>query len=648
MNLTGERFRPATLLLLAVWPLCWSCASFDEVVDDPPLTDAGADADAESERDVDESDSDVDVFGPSTDADLSFDDADLPLVDEGSAGSLGGDDDCAAVCSNGEDEDGDGLVDCVDPGCGTCRACCLDLGESWVAGEFAECASLAACQWESFVGDGDGDEAVRLEGGVLSLGGDGVGEVGVFSEREVGLPGEPVLSFRGRLASPGCGEPGGDCRQALGLALTSQPSPSAGTGVSPLVGLVLDGEQRAVHYYVGGLRERTEELAPEVLGSWRRHGLRINADGTVSFWVGSEAEMLLGPESYRSRARVDLSTHGLHLAVFGRLEGEVAAQVERVAFDRVLCDLPDAWARAAPYPVVSVFTPAEQTRAPAVVELEEGRLLMVFEGSTGLEAAFSSDGGHRWERRGSILSSQTPTPYGRVARRSPAVLRWAAGAGAPSFHLWYEGEAAPEESTPVGVTPTAICHAVSDDGESWREPFDGAIAIEASPESSWMAEVGDPTVAVTEGGSLVMWYLGRDPSTGATSVLRATSSDGKQWSTLEELLLGREPSPQPFERDGISEPQVIRRSGAWWMWYVGADGSRTTIGAAVSGDGLSWERLGPVLSPSAPWEANRVGGPAVMVWSAVDGDYDVMHLWYGAGAVGRERIGLAVREVPRY
>jgi len=80
--------------------------------------DAGADADADADADVD-SDGDVDSAGDSdSDGDSGFAPEETGAWDS-DRGLPGGDENYSNPCTNGEDEDGDGLIDCDDPGCYT-------------------------------------------------------------------------------------------------------------------------------------------------------------------------------------------------------------------------------------------------------------------------------------------------------------------------------------------------------------------------------------------------------------------------------------------------------------------------------------------------------------------------------------------------
>lgn len=616
--------------------------------------DGGPNADDDADADV------GDFTSPDADADggVGFDgDADddrppdpgerVETCDELNGG-------CPERCSNDLDDDEDGLSDCSDLGCIGCTACCDPPLTPWVRGEFYECPSLSECRWTAFSGQGDGTSPVAVTDGGVALGGDGVGEVGLYAEQELGLSGEPTVTFVARFNDESCAA--GRCPQVLGLALTEQSTPTAGAGVSPLVGIVIDGEQGLAHYFVSGWLELSVELERASLNQDRVYGFRVNPSGTVSFWQGVEGgddvdlEAFDETPSYTSTALVDTDVSGLHVAIFGSLDGDQTAIVEQVHVERLVCDEPAGWSRLSTRPVLTGVTAGRRIMAPTVVEGDEGGLLMIYETAEGFEAAQSDAEGARWTALGPVLRDQSPVEYGALGRHSPALLRWTAVSEdeAPSYHLWYQAIAARDEETPVGVTPTAICHASSHDGIEWVEDIDSVVSIEGDVDKSWMIEVDDPTVVVTESNELVMIFIGRDPVTGSTTLLRATSMDGKQWVVGDDDLLGGV-SPWPaFARDGIAEPMILRRQGVFSLWFTGLDGARSTIGYAVSGNSSDWELFGRVFEPEVAWEANRVGAPAVLLMGPAEAaeGFEALHLWYVGGTLGRESVGLALREVP--
>jgi hypothetical protein len=548
-------------------------------------------------------------------------------------------------CSNRVDEDGDGAIDCADFGCLGSPTCCVHLDRSWVSGEFDSCSTLEACDWGVFAADRDGD-AVRVDRDRVVLGGDGVGEVGLYSAPAFGLVGEPTLSFLGGLSPELCTEQA--CRQALGVALTLGTAPTSGTGVLPYVGIVLDGEQQAVHLFVAGRHEKSLAVTRADLAATRGYAVHVDASGRVAFWVavpGSVGEPvdLSNAPAHERAAALQPQTSGLRVAAFGRLHGARAAWLAQLRLERRACDEPGAWERPSEAPVLRA-APGGRVGRPAVALRPGGGYLAVVEADGFLAAATSADG-LSWTVPQRILAGRPPTEYGRVAQRSPTLLGPRPLAGDPAWHLWFEGEAEVPVDSTTGVPGVAILHATSLDGIDWTEAED-PVVVDTAPGPGDEAQPAEPAVVALPEGGLAMLFVGRSPRTGETALYRATSSDGQSWTVWNEALELDGP-PAQFEVDGIAEPAVVERGGVLQLWYVGRSGARSALGYAVSGDGGgSWERYGQVLEGVAPWEASRVRGPSVVVSHAPYDGTEMLLLWYEAGAAGQEQVGLATRIVP--
>lgn len=107
-----------------------------------------------------------------------------------------------------------------------------------------------------------------------------------------------------------------------------------------------------------------------------------------------------------------------------------------------------------------------------------------------------------------------------------------------------------------------------------------------------------------------------------------------------------EPMPGPVlargaggEWDGADalNPSVVRRGGEYFNFYSGFDGRTWHTGLATSGDGVSWHKLGRVLSPDArAWEGDYIAANGSALWHGGEFWY-----WYQAGPKERPRIALA-------
>jgi hypothetical protein len=558
-------------------------------------------------------------------------------------------------CANDRDEDEDGFVDCDDPGCFTAPVCCRSLPVPPIDSDFTTCRSFPTCGWRAFPDDLSAMPSIGEES-EIELHANEQGETGIYSETTLGLAGTPTLSFTASLDPVICGE---WCRHVVGVALTSQTSLAGGTGVSPVAGIVLDGEVSAAHLFVNGRRETTMILDQRLLVSGKLWAFRVESNGSVSFWLGLDVVEGIEPDlssvepSYRSDGVMDIMTSGVRVVAFGNIEDEGTARLGRLEIEQLACNVPEGWQRSG-HAVLGSGEADERVGRPSVATLDDaGTLVMVHEMASDLWVATSSDRGETWTPIGPAFRDPPTTEYGLVARRSPAILWW----GPPSdetpavFHMWFVGVAEVSPDTPAGVTPTAILHAESVDGLEWIEDDDPAV-IEVDATRPFLSEVRDPTVTAMapQRATLKMWFVGRQPATGESAILRATSTDGKLWTVWAEPIDLGTGDPESWERDGRVQPMVVSSDGElgaiYHLWYVGLSGSRSTIGYALSTDGIDWMPYGPVLEVTERWEGTQVGGPAVLGATGPGESVDVLRMWYQAGVAGRERIGAAWRYTP--
>jgi hypothetical protein len=568
-------------------------------------------------------------------------------------------------CHDGVDE-GDlieGFRDCEARECMVSGACCQETSRRWVQGDFSVCADVGACGWNAFP-DEPGGVAVERPWVVLTAARDG--EAGIYTAEPVGdLHGEPLLTFAAALDPVACTAQ--SCQQLLGVALTAQESVSVGTGVLPTLGLVLDGELSVVALVVGGRVEDSFPVPLAELTELRGYALRLADGGVVEVLLGLEVDDGAGaPAVVVEGSPITVQTQGqlgdggsLRLVVFGRLAGG-SARVGAVGFERPVCDDPDGFTRthASEHTGAGLVTGLASAPdgvalgRPSVVPMAwaPDTLLMVFEEGLHLAVATSADGA-AWEHRGAILAGNGPSEYGVVARRAPSVVAVDADGRGPDYHLWYEGVSENAGIASGGEPRTAIVHATSWDGFEWLESPDEEAAVIGGPDHVWRLEVGAPSVAVAADGSLVMVFVGTNSYTGATALGQARSDDGKVWTVDADPLRFDSGERLPFERDGVGSPQIVTWGRSSLLWYTGVNGSELAIGTAFvsewAGAQPTWTRYGPVLVAGEVWEARRVLAPAVVL-RPVEGEAALaeLFLWYQAGLQGRERIGLATRELP--
>ena len=195
-----------------------------------------------------------------------------------------------------------------------------------------------------------------------------------------------------------------------------------------------------------------------------------------------------------------------------------------------------------------------------------------------------------WTCHGVVLTGSGPwADLDRLRSFRPSLLEADDG----TLRMWYSGH---DGST------GRILEAVQEPGQPWRRL---GISIDAgSSGDSDAFGVEAPSVVRTPVGYL-MAYAGSD---GADTRLHmATSVDGHRWQAQGTFMQRGEP-----DAIGATHPCLVVTGERWWLFYSGYDGSdngrRAAIMAAVSPNGASWDRVGPVLEPvrdevavSEPW-----------------------------------------------
>lgn len=144
----------------------------------------------------------------------------------------------------------------------------------------------------------------------------------------------------------------------------------------------------------------------------------------------------------------------------------------------------------------------------------------------------------------------------------------------------------------------------SADGMSWSKP--GPIQME---------NAYAPTM-LKDRDAYRMWYT--DVSSEPWSIRHAVSGDGTHWDVVPDPVLVVD---QPWENDRLFYPTVLGSDGSYFMWYGsyschGADALRTSLGFAVSEDGIHWKKhpRNPVFGPDSAreWETHYTTSQTVM------------------------------------
>lgn len=185
-----------------------------------------------------------------------------------------------------------------------------------------------------------------------------------------------------------------------------------------------------------------------------------------------------------------------------------------------------------------------------------------------------------WVREGRVSLPTAPGEPDAIRAWSPWVLEEPDG----TLRMWYTGD---------DGTTSRILAAVRPPGADWERLGLAIDAGFAGDTDSYGAE--SPCVVKTPGGYLMV-YGGFDGDVGRLHM--ATSSDAIRWEAQGTFIQrGSE------DDSGANHPRLWIDAERWWLYFTGYSRSggtdRSTILAAVSDTGASWDRVGPVLEPLA-------------------------------------------------
>jgi predicted GH43/DUF377 family glycosyl hydrolase/DNA-binding MarR family transcriptional regulator len=146
---------------------------------------------------------------------------------------------------------------------------------------------------------------------------------------------------------------------------------------------------------------------------------------------------------------------------------------------------------------------------------------------------------------------------------------------------------------------------------------------------------------IKDQGIYKMWYAGNDGSN--VRILYAESSDGINWDKTRDPVVDLGDPGEPDDTH-VDVPKVIKEDGTYKMWYAGNDSVDSRIMFATSDDGLTWTKLGVVITDYGlrPNTVIHDGGVYKMWYQAFeDGHWKI---FYAESTDGREwaKKGLAL------
>ena len=107
-----------------------------------------------------------------------------------------------------------------------------------------------------------------------------------------------------------------------------------------------------------------------------------------------------------------------------------------------------------------------------------------------------------------------------------------------------------------------------------------------------------------------MWYT--SGSYGAFDISYAESHDGVRWHHRDEPVLAR---GSGWDSYNALYPHVLSVNGAYHMLYTGMTSGKCSIGLAISGDGITWEKQGdaPIIEPGPEeWDSVYASCPSIV------------------------------------
>ena len=160
----------------------------------------------------------------------------------------------------------------------------------------------------------------------------------------------------------------------------------------------------------------------------------------------------------------------------------------------------------------------------------------------------------------------------------------------------------------------AICHAVSDDGITFRrDPTNPIFA----PTGVWTCGRAIDADVIAHQDRLLLYFATRDPTMtvqllGVAGAPLASTFERGTWT---QLCAGPILAPElPWEQQCIEAPALCAHDGMLFMAYGGAYNNQPQqIGCASSSDGLSWQRISdhPLLpnGRAGEWNSSESGHP---------------------------------------
>jgi hypothetical protein len=543
------------------------------------------------------------------------------------------------LCSDGIDNDANGLTDCQDLKCLSQPSCCK-FPTVVLADDFARpaCAATScdapdpSCTVNPSIWQSWGKPTPLLCGGGLT-------PIKTEICYDVGALASPLLPLHpGLVVSVSvAGIPELAGRLIVGLTLQDQVS-SGTTDCSPTEGLTPVLSAMQVRTQNGYFFQAN--FADGVIGS----STEIDDDGSheLRLAIGDDHRMtwqLDGKTFATSPANEPFDpASSARLALAGR--GQTAHFLGAKVSDGTQCDTPGSWTPspsflaldaagggAANWDSFEVYDPAVTRVGSQVLLFYTGCAESALGGTCGAELG------------GGLATSDDEQTFTR-APANPLefpVLR-------SSFNMGVAHDDSLTAEAPLVVWPSNPFSAAKNDQEIFwftttdQMMFTSETNPSLSPGSpgSWDDAQVCCVTAVPSGNQLLIWFAGRSTQDPVWRIGLARSTDGGMTFVEDphNPVLG-EGASDAFDGYGASDPEVVfdAQRSLYRLWYEGRTFlGETSIGYAVSTDGIHWHKWpdNPVLRPQDVG-LEEVGSPAVLV------DEGELRLWVHGRVPGSQQ-----------
>jgi hypothetical protein len=511
-----------------------------------------------------------------------------------------------ALCSDGIDNDGNGLTDCQDWGCLSTKVCCtrpvvvLSDDFSGPACAAQSCDMPSDCAPDPSLWASWGSPLpVLCQDGLLPLKSEQCYSIGVIGQTPLTL--HPGLAVTAHVQ--GQPEPVGGLE--LGLTLKSAVIGGVnpcGTidGPSPIVSVHQTGTAsgfRLQAFFDGTLVGTSDEVGADAT---HEIGFSVGGDRTVTYEIDGTAFAV----SEKSQP-LPASAPMVHVVMDGI--GLVARFADVNVTDGTQCDSPSNWTPSSAFVALAPSTQAYAWDAqgvsnPAVVAVATGDLVMYYTGCAPVIGGGGCSSSLGFGRAVSVAGQ--PFVRDDKPRLTPTAATGLDVALSPQAPATIDDPISGYMDVAFGTKDWNVAPFVdvpSDPSITVSKPLDNNTFARVT--GSWDDDVCCAAV-VDRPGKRMLWYAGKLSGDTVWRIGLAVSTDGgAHFTRVGTGPVLSEGAREDYDGRGVTMPEVLfdESRQLYRMWYTAtALFSVTSIGYAVSVDGVNWHKFpgNPVVTAS--------------------------------------------------